>query len=488
MAQQLELGLDTFGDVTVDAKGDPLPAGQVIRNVVEEGVLADRLGVDFFGVGEHHRADYAISAPEIVLAAIAARTERIRLGTAVTVLSSDDPVRVFERFATLDALSQGRAEIILGRGSFTESFPLFGYDLAKYEVLFEEKIELLTQLLTEKPVTWSGTTRAGLTEQEVYPKTESGSIRTWVGVGGSPESVVRAARYGLPLVLAIIGGEPERFAPYVELFHRALAQFGKDDLPVAVHSPGYIAETDQQALDELWPHYEVDAQPDRRRARLGSDQPRSLRARGHPRRALRGFARDRGPEDRVDGPRARHPALRPQVQLRHATARAADDRDRALRHRRHPAGARAARRGLTGADMPGPRHPLAHWRGRVWAVLRDYPTTLRDPGVELSQLVPARRASPEGDKRPVVILPGVYETWHYLRPVAEALNRAGHPIHLVHGARLQSPADPVVGREGLAHCSSIATCTTSRSWRTARAASSESSCSPSTTRSTGSIA
>jgi probable LLM family oxidoreductase len=257
MAQQLELGLDTFGDVTVDAKGDPLPAGQIIRNVVDEGVLADQLGVDFFGVGEHHRADYAISAPEIVLAALAARTERIHLGTAVTVLSSDDPVRVYERFATLDALSQGRGEIILGRGSFTESFPLFGYDLAQYEVLFEEKIELLAQLLTEKPVTWSGTTRAGLTEQEVYPKTEAGGIRTWVGVGGSPESVVRAARYGLPLVLAIIGGEPERFAPYVELFHRALAQFGTENLPVAVHSPGYIAETDQQALDELWPHYEA---------------------------------------------------------------------------------------------------------------------------------------------------------------------------------------------------------------------------------------
>jgi probable LLM family oxidoreductase len=257
MAQQLELGLDTFGDVTVDEKGDPIAAGQVIRNVVEEGVLADRLGVDFFGVGEHHRADFAVSAPELVLAALAARTERMQLGTAVTVLSSDDPVRVFERFATLDALSNGRAEIILGRGSFTESFPLFGYDLAQYEVLFEEKIDLLAQLLTEKPVTWSGSTRAPLVDQDVYPKTEAGAIRTWVGVGGSPESVVRAARYGLPLVLANIGGEPERFAPYVELFHRALAQYGTDDLPVAVHSPGYIAETDEQALEELWPHYET---------------------------------------------------------------------------------------------------------------------------------------------------------------------------------------------------------------------------------------
>ena len=180
MAQRLELGLDTFGDVTVDAKGDPLPAGQVIRNVVEEGVLADQLGLDFFGVGEHHRKDFAISAPEIVLAALAARTDNIHLGTAVTVLSSDDPVRVFERFATLDAISGGRGEIILGRGSFTESFPLFGYDMTQYELLFEEKIELLAQLLTEKAVTWNGTTRAGLTDQEVYPKTESGSIRTWV--------------------------------------------------------------------------------------------------------------------------------------------------------------------------------------------------------------------------------------------------------------------------------------------------------------------
>ena len=257
MARQLELGLDTFGDVTVDAKGETLSAGQVIRNVVEEGMLADRLGLDFFGVGEHHREDFAISAPEIVLAALAARTDNIHLGTAVTVLSSDDPVRVFERFATLDALSNGRGEIILGRGSFTESFPLFGFDLTQYELLFEEKLELLAQLLTEKPVTWQGRTRAGLTDQEVYPKTESGSIRAWVGVGGSPESVVRAARYGLPLVLAIIGGEPERFAPYVELYHRAIAQFGKPEQPVAVHSPGYIAETDEQALDDLWPHYEV---------------------------------------------------------------------------------------------------------------------------------------------------------------------------------------------------------------------------------------
>ncbi len=254
IAQQLELGLDTFGDVTVGADGRRLSYAQVIRNVIDEAVLADSLGVDFFGVGEHHRDDFAISAPEVVLAAIAARTTRILLGSAVTVLSSDEPVRVFERFATLDAASKGRAEVILGRGSFTESFPLFGYDLNDYERLFEEKVELFAALLTEKPVTWQGTTRAGLTNQRVYPTTESGSLKTWIGVGGSPQSVVRAARYGMPLVLAIIGGDPERFVPYVGLYHQSLTKFGKPVLPVAVHSPGYIADTDQQARDELWPN------------------------------------------------------------------------------------------------------------------------------------------------------------------------------------------------------------------------------------------
>jgi probable LLM family oxidoreductase len=173
----------------------------------------------------------------------------------VTVLSTDDPVRVYERFATLDALSDGRAEIILGRGSFTETFPLFGYNLDDYDVLFEEKLQLFAELLKEGPVTWSGTTRPPLTGQRAYPTTESGSLRAWVGVGGSPESVVRAARYGFPLTLAIIGGPPRRFAPYVELFHRALAEFGHSVRPVAVHSPGHIADSDEQAREELWPHY-----------------------------------------------------------------------------------------------------------------------------------------------------------------------------------------------------------------------------------------
>ncbi len=254
---QLQFGLDTFGDVTVDAAGERLSQAQVIRNVVEEAVLADQLGVDGFGVGEHHRDDFAISAPEVVLAAIASRTERIKLGTAVTVLSSDDPVRVFERFATVHALSRGRAEIILGRGSFTESFPLFGFDLKDYERLFSEKVDLMSHLLTEEPVTWEGSVRGALRDQHVYPKTDGGPIRTWIGVGGSPESVVRAAQYGFPLVLAIIGGDPARFAPYVDLYRRALEHFGREPQPIAVHSPGFIAASDEEASEVLWPHYQA---------------------------------------------------------------------------------------------------------------------------------------------------------------------------------------------------------------------------------------
>ena len=246
-------------------------AGQVIRNVIDEGVLADGLGIDFFGVGEHHRADFAISAPEVVLAAIAARTSRIRLGSAVTVLSSDDPVRVFQRFSTVNAISNGRAEVILGRGSFTESFPLFGFELSQYEKLFEEKLELFAALISQQAVTWRGTTRSALTNQRVFPPIETGTLttgtlKTWVGVGGSPESVIRAARYGLPLMLAIIGGEPERFAPYVDLYRRALEQLGKPVQPIGVHSPGYVAETDEQAREELWPDYK------RMRDRIGAER------------------------------------------------------------------------------------------------------------------------------------------------------------------------------------------------------------------------
>lgn len=257
MAQRLELGLDTFGDVTVDAVGAPLHHAQVLRNIVAEAKLADELGLHFFGVGEHHRADFAVSAPEVVLAAIAGCTKNIRLGSAVTVLSSDDPVRVFQRFSTLDAVSNGRAEVIVGRGSFTESFPLFGLALEQYEELFEERLELFAALLKEGPVTWSGNTRAALKDQSVYPPTASGDLRTWIGVGGTPASVVRAAHYGLPLMLAIIGGDPLAFVPYAQLYRRALAEQGKAELPIGVHSPGYVAATDEQAKEELWPHYQA---------------------------------------------------------------------------------------------------------------------------------------------------------------------------------------------------------------------------------------
>lgn len=253
----IEFGLDTFGDVTVGVDDAPISQAQVIRNLVAEAVLADEVGIDFIGVGEHHRVDFAVSAPEVVLAGIATATKNIHLGSAVTVLSSDDPIRVFQRFATVDALSNGRAEIILGRGSFTESFPLFGFDLGMYEQLFEEKLDLFSEILKEKPVTWAGELRPALKDQGIFPRTEGGRIPTWIGVGGSPESVVRAARYGMPLVLAIIGGDPARFAPYVDLFHRALAQLEKPDLPIAVHSPGFIADTDEQAAEQYWPHHRV---------------------------------------------------------------------------------------------------------------------------------------------------------------------------------------------------------------------------------------
>lgn len=253
-ALPVTFGIDTFGDLTVDRDGSPVPAHQVLRDVVEQAVVADRVGIDHISVGEHHRDDFAISAPEVVLAAIAARTERITLGSAVTVLSSDDPVRVYERFATVDAISGGRAEITVGRGSFVESFPLFGYDLADYEVLFEEKLDLLVRLLAEGPVTWSGTTRPPLEGARAFPTTQRGTLPVWVGVGGSPESVLRAARHRLPLMLAIIGGAPARFRPFVDLFHQAL---GEDRLPVGVHSPGFVADTDDEALDLLYPHFKA---------------------------------------------------------------------------------------------------------------------------------------------------------------------------------------------------------------------------------------
>ena len=262
----VELGLDTFGDITDGPDGKPLHAAQVIRNLIEEGVLADQVGIDFIGVGEHHRGDFAVTSPEMVLAGIAARTQHIRLGSAVTVLSSDDPIRVFQRFSTLDAISNGRAEVILGRGSFIESFPLFGFDLKQYEELFNDKLDLYAEVLKQQPVTWQGKTRAPLKNQSVYPKTESGQLKTWIGVGGTPESVVRAAHYGMPMMLAIIGGDPKRFAPFADLYRRALNEMGKPALPLGVHSHGFVAETDAQAKDDLWPDYK------RMRDKIGSER------------------------------------------------------------------------------------------------------------------------------------------------------------------------------------------------------------------------
>jgi probable LLM family oxidoreductase len=266
MPNDISFGLDTFGDVTERPDGELRSQAEVIREVIEQAVLADSLGIEAFGVGEHHRPDFAISAPEVVLGAIAGRTKRILLGSAVTVLSSDDPVRVFERFSTLDAASSGRAEITVGRGSFTESFPLFGYELSQYEQLFEEKLDLFVALVREDAVTWSGKTRSPLSNQRVYPPLEQKPLKTWVGVGGSPESVVRAARYDLPLMLAIIGGDPRRFLTYVDLYQRAYAQLGRPVKPIGLHSHGYIAESDEQARDELYPHHK------RMRDRIGAER------------------------------------------------------------------------------------------------------------------------------------------------------------------------------------------------------------------------
>jgi probable LLM family oxidoreductase len=254
-ARAFEFGLDTFLPVTVDAAGRAISGDQTIRNAVEEAVLAEAVGLDSFNIGEHYRPEFMDSAGHVVLAAIAGRTERIRLGTAVSVLSSQDPVRLYTNFATLDAVSDGRAQLIVGRGSLTESFPLFGFDLADYEELFEEKLELLTRLLRDQPVSWSGRFRSPLTNQFVSPLIPDGRIPTWVGVGGSPRSVMRAARFGLPLMLAIIAGKPERFAAHVDLYRRALEQLGRPQLPIGLHSLGFVAETDEEAMEIQWPYY-----------------------------------------------------------------------------------------------------------------------------------------------------------------------------------------------------------------------------------------
>ncbi len=250
MTNDVQFGLDTFADIP-----EGMTNPEAIRAVVEEGVRADQVGIDVFAIGEHHRKEFVGESPEMMLAAIAGRTEQIKLATAVTVLSTDDPVRVYQRFATLDGISNGRAEVVLGRGSFTDSFPLFGYDLADYNELFEEKFDLLAKLLPGEPVTWSGKLRSALEAVDVFPKTADG-LRAWVGVGGSPDSVVRSVRYGIPMILAIIGGNPMRFEPYVDLYRRAQAQLGvAEPMPLGIHSPGHIAETDAEAVAQYWPGF-----------------------------------------------------------------------------------------------------------------------------------------------------------------------------------------------------------------------------------------
>jgi probable LLM family oxidoreductase len=254
----MELGICTFGDVRSDPEtGRVISPAQRLRNVIEEVELADQLGLDVFALGEHHRADFAVSAPAVVLAAAAERTQRIRLTSAVTVLSSDDPVRVFQQFATLDLLSGGRAEIMAGRGSFIESFPLFGYDLNDYDALFAEKLDLLLRLRNSERITWSGRYRPALNDLGVYPRPVQEPLPIWVAVGGTPESVVRAGSLGLPMALAIIGGLPERFVPLVNLYRRAAALAGHDParMSLGINSHGHVASSSQQAADEFFPSY-----------------------------------------------------------------------------------------------------------------------------------------------------------------------------------------------------------------------------------------
>ncbi|HEY0995973.1 MAG TPA: LLM class flavin-dependent oxidoreductase [Gemmatimonadaceae bacterium] len=254
----MELGIYSFADMGRDpVTGHVTDARERLQDLVEEIVLADQVGLDVFGVGEHHRPDYAVSAPAVVLAAAAARTQRIRLTSAVTVLSSDDPVRVFQEFATVDNLSNGRAEIMAGRGSFIESYPLFGYDLDDYDALFAEKLDLLLALRETERITWQGTLRPSIRDRGVYPRPVQQPIPVWIAVGGTPASVVRAATLGLPLAIAIIGGEPARFAPFLTLYRDSARTAGRDPatLPVSINSHVYVAATSQRAADEFWPGY-----------------------------------------------------------------------------------------------------------------------------------------------------------------------------------------------------------------------------------------
>lgn len=279
----MELGITTFAETLPDpVTGEAIGHGERLRQVVEEAELAERVGLDVYGVGEHHREDFAASAPAMVLAAVAARTERIRLTPAVTVLSSDDPVRVFQQFATLDLLSSGRAELLVGRGSFVESFPLFGYSLADYDELFAEKLDLLLALRDSERVTWSGRFRPPLIDQPVYPRPQQLPLPIGVAVGGNPGSAVRAGVRGLPMTLAIIGGDPARFAVFGDLHRRALAESGRAAAPLAVHGHGYVAKDGAEAVADFYPSYEMAMR------RIGAE-------RGWPPMTRRQFDAMRGP-------------------------------------------------------------------------------------------------------------------------------------------------------------------------------------------------
>ena len=283
----MQIGIYSFAEITPDAvTGETVSAEQRLRDLLEEIELADQVGLDVFGVGEHHRPDFSVSAPAVVLAAAATRTKNIRLTSAVTVLSSDDPVRVFQDFATLDLISGGRAEIMAGRGSFIESFPLFGYDLSEYDELFSEKLDLLLKLRAGEHVTWNGRHRSAIDDLAVYPRPLQQPLPVWIAVGGTPQSVVRAGTLGLPLAIAIIGGEPERFVPLVELYRNAAARAGHDaaSLELSINSHGFIADTSQQAADDAFPPYAVTM------GRIGRERgwPPPTRARFEAERAPRG--------------------------------------------------------------------------------------------------------------------------------------------------------------------------------------------------------
>jgi probable LLM family oxidoreductase len=252
----MEIGVGMFGDVHMSSNGEPQPAGQRLRELIEEIKLMDEVGLDFFGIGEHHRPDYAVSTPEIILAAAATVTKNIRLGSAVSVLSSSDPVRLYQSFATLDQLSNGRAELVVGRGSFTESFPLFGYDLADYDELFEEKLDLLLQINKNPQITWKGKFRPALVNQEVLPRAVNDNLAIWVAVGGTPASVLRAGRHGLPVIFAIIGGSPAQFKPLFDYYRKAYEHFGHTQPPqVGVHMHAFFGDDSQQTADDYYPVY-----------------------------------------------------------------------------------------------------------------------------------------------------------------------------------------------------------------------------------------